>query len=265
MRAIEREPVEAELAHRGGDREPLDEPPGGPPLVAQDEGDEVAGEEHGARARGQDPQQRGAVGAHEELLERPRAVADGADRRVDRRGDDGVGAIDVARERRGERDEADPFQAAIDVEGEDLSLGDDERRDERDEDGHREAQVAPRHGAVVAQRQAIGRGGQRGDDAREVAGRRADDEAPHAHAGRGERDGDREGDHRHHGLQQALARVVHAAEEDPRRRLQREGQRQVGGGGGQRQQPVVVVHRGHHRRRRPAAPARSPPTAAARA
>ena len=196
--AIEREPVEAELAHRGGDRQPLDERAGRAATRRR------ARRSMRSPAKSTAPAARGSTHSSVARLERTnssssaaRPPADGADRRVDRRGDDlcrrgRCSATSVA------ASVTKPTQPGrVEVEGEDLALGDDERRDERDEDR------APRSAGSAARRRGRSAGPARYGEARsaattpaEVAGRRADDEAPHAHAGRGERDGDGEGDDR---------------------------------------------------------------------
>ena len=212
---------------------------------------EVGGEQDDPDGVGQHPHQRRPVGLHVHLLQRAALALDRADRGVDGGGDDLVGAVDVARERHRQRDEPGRRQAVVELDGEDLALGDDQRADDGEHDRGREAQVARGDLAVVAQGQAIRGDPQRGGDRDHVAGHLADDQAPHPQAGgRGERDGDDEADDRLDRLQRALAPVVHAPEEHPQRRLERERDRQVGEARHQRQQPVVAVDGGDHRRER---------------
>ena len=121
--------------------------------------------------------------------------------------------------------------------------------DDRQHDRAREAQVPRRDLAVIAQGQAVGGDPQRGGDGHHVAGHLAHHQAPHPEVGRRrQRDGDGEADDGLDRLQRALAPVVHAPEEHPQRRLERERDRQVGQARHQRQQPVVAVDGGDHRR-----------------
>ncbi len=212
--------------------------------------DERLREQHDARRRGERPQQRRAVRADEQLRERRRPPADRADRRVDRDRDDLVGAVDVPRERRGERDEADRREAVVEIDRENLALEHDERRERRREHPDREAQVAPRGRRVPPQGERVRRRAHGRDHAREVPHRRADHEAPHARAAGGERHRHGERDDRDDALQQALAGEVHAAEEDPGRRLERERERQVRGRGHEGEQSRVAVERRDDRRQR---------------
>jgi hypothetical protein len=167
---------------------------------------------------------------------------------IDRRRQDLVGAIDVARERRRERDVAGRGEPVGEAEHGDLPLGDQQRRGRRDEHRPREAQVAARGSPVRPQAQRV-RGHAPGcEHGGRVAAERPDDERPDADTGEQQRDGDGDGPQRHDRLQRAQPHVVHALEEHPLGCLQRERERQVGDGEREREQLVVVIERGQHRR-----------------
>ena len=128
-RSVEAEPVVAELLDRGGAGQSLDQQDGRMPLgLADHEADEVRGEQDQADAEREGPHQAHSVRLHEDLLERRDAVAHEADGRIDRGGHDLVGAVGVAGEGEGERDVAGRRQPAVELEGEDLSLLDDQQR-----------------------------------------------------------------------------------------------------------------------------------------
>jgi hypothetical protein len=133
----------------------------------------------------------------------------------------------------------------VGLEGDHLSLDDHHRRHERHEDPGAEGQVAPGDGAIEAQGERVGRQRERHGARHQVAGGLADDDRPHAEGRRRrQRHRDGEGDQRLDGLQRALARVVHAPEEDPQRGQQRQGKRQPRDAEREPQQPRLAVRRG---------------------
>ena len=113
VRAVEGEPVEAELVSSARDRQALQQHHGRVPGRRPARRRRGRARRAARRRRRARAEQRRAVGLHEQLLERALLALDRAHRGVDRRGHDLVGAVDVARQRRGQRDEADRGQPAV--------------------------------------------------------------------------------------------------------------------------------------------------------
>ncbi len=182
-------------------------------------------------------------------MQRDALVLDRADRRVDRGGDDLIGAVDVPAERDRERDEAGRGEPVVQLDREDLALRDKHRRGDGDQDRRGEAQVARRHSPVEPQTQPVRRRDDRRPDRNDHAHNLADDQAPHAEVGRRRQ---RDRDEERHGwldrLERALAAVFHATEEHPQRRLQREREREVGQTHGQREQLMILIDERDERR-----------------
>src|SRR5207248_10321368 len=103
------------------------------------------------------PSERDTVRGPEDLAERLEPVLDHADRGIDRRRDDLVGAVRVAREREGERDVAGRSQPAVHAEREDLALLNEQKRDRGAEDRPGETEVAAAGLAVEAEAEPVGR------------------------------------------------------------------------------------------------------------
>ena len=248
MGAVEREPVEAQVLQQPGRGEPLQQHARRAPVGSEHELDEVGREQHDAAAERQHPQERRAVGLLEQLLQRIGAPADRDDRRVDRRRDDLVRAIDVAGHRRRERDVARGHEPAVQLERDHLSLRHRRRRQQRHQHPAAEAPVAPGDVAVEAQRQPVWRDPQPDGHGDQIPGRRTDHQRPDAEPGRRERQRDRDRHHRLDHLQRTLLRIVHPPEEDPQRRQQRKGDRQVRARQREPQQlRFAVGHRQHGR------------------
>src|SRR5581483_12100128 len=109
--------------------ESLEQDGGRLPLLAEDVGDEVGGEEEEPEAERHPEEDADPIRLDEGLEELGAPIANSADRRIERLPDDRVNTVGEQRDAPGQADDADPGETDAEVGDEHGALDDDEARE----------------------------------------------------------------------------------------------------------------------------------------